>query len=182
MRAMGKISSTGWARFLGSLGLLGMLACINACGIKYSFTGGSIPPEMKTVTVHFFENRAAIVHPSLSEAFTEGLKTRIRTQSRLSQVNADGDGIFEGAITSYTIGPAAVEAGTDRAALTRISITVQVKYTNEQRPEDNFSQNFTRHKDFSTATQPLQVLEEQIIKDIVEMLTEDVYNRAFANW
>lgn len=171
-----------WGRMIYWMGLIGCLGVIHGCGIKYSFTGGSIPQDMKTVTVHFFENHAPIVYPSLSETLTEGLKSRIRTQSRLSQVSSDGDGIFEGSITNYTIGPAAVEAGTDRAALTRLTITVNVKYTNSIVPQDDFSQNFTRYKDFSTVTQPLQVQEEQIIKDIVEMLTEDIYNRAFANW
>lgn len=161
--------------------LLGLLLVV-ACGVRYSFSGGSIPADMKTVTVHFIENQAAIVYPTLSETLTERLKARIRSQSRLSQVSSDGDGIFEGRITGYTIGPAAVEAGTDRAALNRLTITINIKYTNSVQPEDSFEQPFSRHKDFSTATQPIHVQEEQIVKDIVEMLTEDIYNRAFANW
>ena len=158
------------------------LSFIAACGIRYSFSGGSIPADMKTVTIHFIENQAPIVYPTLSETLTERLKARIRTQSRLSQVANDGDGVFEGKITNYTIGPAAVEAGTDRAALNRLTITVMIKYTNSIQPEDDFELPFTRYKDFSSATQPIQVQEEQIVKDIVEMLTEDIYNRAFANW
>ncbi len=167
--------------FLLLLIVLG-LSLAAACGVRYSFSGGSIPADMKTVTVHFIENQAAIVYPTLSETLTERLKARIRTQSRLSQVANDGDGIFEGRITNYTIGPAAVEAGTDRAALNRLTITVTIKYTNSKQPEDNFELPFTRYKDFSSATQPIQAQEEQIVKDIVEMLTEEIYNRAFANW
>lgn len=164
--------------FLIIVGLL----FISACGVRYSFSGGSIPADMKTVTVHFIENQAAIVYPILSETLTERLKARIRSQSRLSQVSSDGDGIFEGTITNYTIGPAAVEAGTDRAALNRLTITVNIKYTNSVQPDDSFEQPFSRYKDFSSASQPIQAQEEQIVKDIVEMLTEDIYNRAFANW
>jgi len=167
---------------IGIIWITFLFLSLQGCGIKYSFTGGSIPQDMNTVTVHIFENQAPIVYPTLSETLTEGLKTRIRTRSRLSQVANDGDGIFEGSITYYTIGPAAVEAGTDRAALTRLTITVNVKYTNSINPEDDFTQSFSRYKDFSTAVQPLQAQEEQIIKDIVDMLTEDIYNRAFANW
>lgn len=164
--------------FLIIVGLL----FISACGIRYSFSGGSIPADMKTVTVHFIENQAAIVYPILSETLTERLKARIRSQSRLSQVSSDGDGIFEGTITNYTIGPAAVEAGTDRAALNRLTITVNIKYTNSVQPDDSFELPFSRYKDFSSASQPIQAQEEQIVRDIVEMLTEDIYNRAFANW
>jgi len=159
-----------------------LLLCTASCGVRYSFSGGSIPQDMNTVTVHIIENRAPMVLPTLSETLTEGLKSRIRTQSRLSQVSAEGDAIFEGTVTDYKIGPAAVEAGTDRAALNRLSITVSIKYTNNVVPEDSFDQTFTRYKDFSSATQPIQAQEEQIVRDIVEMLTEDIYNRAFANW
>lgn len=162
--------------------ILSVCLLIGSCGIKYSFSGGSIPADMKTVTVHFFDNLAPMVNPLLSESFTEGLKSRIRSQSRLSQVSSDGDGVFEGNITNYTIGPAAVEAGTDRAALNRLTITIQVNYTNTINPEDNFQQSFTRHKDFSAASQVVQAQEDTMMKDIVDMLTEDIFNRAFANW
>lgn len=162
--------------------MFGLPAMMSGCGVSYSFTGGSIPAEMRTVTVLTFDNTAPIVLNTLSQTMTEGLKSRIRTQSRLSQVSSDGDGIFEGAITGYSIGPAAVEAGTDRAALNRLSITIRVSYINSVQPEDNFEQSFTRYKDFSTASQPIQVQEEGLAKEIVDMLTEDIYNRAFANW
>lgn len=152
------------------------------CGVSYSFTGGSIPEGMNTVTVHFFENNAQIVNPTLSQSFTEALKERVRNQSSLSQVDDGGDAIFEGRITSYTINPAAVEAGTDRAALNRLSITIQVKYTNTIDPDASFDQPFTRFKDFSTAGAPIQAQEENLIREINQMLTEDIYNRAFANW
>ncbi len=162
--------------------VLGAAMFIQSCGIKYSFTGGSIPEGMKTVTVEFFENTAPIVYPTLSQNFTEALKDRIRNQSSLSQANSDGDAIFEGRITGYSITPAAVEAGSDRAALNRLSITVNVKYTNTIKPEDSFEQSFTRFKDFSSAVTSIQAQEESLIRDINEMLTEDIYNRAFANW
>ncbi|SKB85610.1 Lipopolysaccharide-assembly [Parapedobacter luteus] len=155
---------------------------IQACGVKYGFTGGSIPEGTKTYTVEFFENTAPIVNPTLSLSFTEALKERIRNQSSLSQVDNDGDAIFEGRITGYSIAPAAVEAGTDRAALNRLSITVNVKYTNNKKPEDNFEQAFTRFKDFSSAGGSIPAQEEALIRDINQMLTEDIFNRAFANW
>lgn len=163
------------------IGLLFLVAGYQSCGVKYGFTGGSIPEGMSTVSVLFFENTAPIVYPTLSQSFTEALKERIRSQSSLSQVDTEGDAIFEGRITGYSITPAAVEAVTDRAALNRLSITVSVKYTNNIKPEDSFEQSFTRFKDFA-ATMSIQGQEETLIRDINEMLTEDIFNRAFANW
>lgn len=151
------------------------------CGVSYSLSGGSIPDNMKTVTVLYFENIAPMVFNTLAQNFTEGLKERIRTQSRLSQVSQDGDAIFEGVITNYVIAPAAVDATTDRAALNRLSITVKVKYTNrvDQTGESDFEQSFTQFKEFSG---DIQAQEASLNQDIIKMLTEEIYNRAFANW
>ncbi|MFD2903007.1 LptE family protein [Sphingobacterium anhuiense] len=160
--------------------MIAMLFSTTSCGVKYGFTGGSIPDGMKTVSVLYFENIASMVYPTLSQNFTEALKERIRNQSRLSQVNDNADATFEGFITDYTISPAAVEAGTDRAALNRLSITIKVNYHNKIVEKDNFEQSFTRFKDFSGQLQSAQ--EETLNKEIILMLTEDVYNKAFANW
>ncbi len=160
-----------------------MVLLVQSCGVKYSFTGGSIPKGMNTYTVMYFENLSPLVYTPLSQNFTEALKDRIRTQSSLSQVNNDGDAIFEGVITSYVIGPAGVISGTtDRAESSRLTITVKVKYTNKLDPtgESDFEESFSQFQDFPGAD--ITAYEAKINTDIIKMLTEDVYNKAFANW
>lgn len=161
--------------------ILLLLFTVQSCGVKYGFTGGSIPDNMKTVNVQFFENIAPMVYPTLSQNFTEGLKERIRNQSRLSQVNGDAHAVFEGLITGYDIAPAAIEANSDRAALNRLTITIKVKYTNnlDETGESNFEESFTQFREFSGT---VQAQEESLNAEIIKLLTEDVYNRAFANW
>ncbi|MFD1772041.1 LptE family protein [Sphingobacterium suaedae] len=165
----------------GSVLIVVCCLMVSGCGVKYSFSGGSIPENMKTVNVQFFENIAPMVYATLSQNFTEGLKERIRNQSRLSQVNGDADALFEGVITGYDITPAAVEANSDRAALNRLTITVKVKYTNrlDETGESNFEQSFTQFREFSGT---VQAQEETLNREIIKLLTEDIYNRAFANW
>lgn len=160
---------------------LSLCLVVKSCGVSYSFTGGSIPQNMNTVHVAFFENIAPMVHQTLGQNFTEGLKERIRNQSRLSQVNGEADAMFEGVITGYDIAPAAVEANTDRAALNRLTITIRVKYTNrlDDTGESNFEENFSQFREFSGL---IQSQEETLSRQIIELLTEDIYNRAFANW
>lgn len=160
-----------------------MFTMLAGCGVKYSFTGGSIPQGMKTYAVLYFENIAPMVYTTLSQDFTEGLKERIRTQSSLSQVNDDGDAIFEGTITNYTITPASVQAGgVDRAANSRLSVTVRVKYTNrlDETGESNFEESFTQFEEF--AGSDVTSFEASLVQSLIKKLTEDIYNRAFANW
>ncbi|WP_353135093.1 LptE family protein [Pseudopedobacter sp.] len=161
--------------------LLPLLFAVKGCGI-YSFTGGSISAGMKTVSVSLFENVAPLVVPTLSQAFTESLKERIRNQTSLSFIRTEGDAHFEGKITSYTIQPVSIQGGNmPTAEQNRLSITVQVKYVNAIEPDKSFDQSFTRYKDFSSSTSFASV-EQSLIKDINQQLTEDIYNRAFANW
>lgn len=154
-----------------------LISLLSGC---YSFTGGSITPGMKTVSVPLFENNAPIVVPILSQAFTETLKDRIRTQSPLSFVRSEGQASFQGRITGYDIRPVSLQGNnTGIAGQTRLTITVQVKYNNTLKPDENFDQSFSRFRDF---TGSLNAKEQQLIKDINQQLAEDIYNRAFANW
>ncbi|MGO1244148.1 MAG: LptE family protein [Sphingobacterium sp.] len=157
------------------------LGLFNRCGVSYSLSGGSIPENMKTVNVQYFENIAPMVYATLSQNFTEGLKERIRSQSRLSQVNGEADATFEGLITGYDISPVAVEANSDRAAMNRLTITVKVTYTNrlDETGESNFEESFTQFREFAGT---VAAQEETLNGEIIKLLTEDVYNRAFANW
>lgn len=161
--------------------LMVIVITFNSCSIKLN--GASIPANMKTINVQFFENNAPLVVPYLSQEFTEALKKRIREQTRLSITPNNADATMEGRITNYEIRPLTL---TDSKQLTagssRLTITVSVKYTNNLNPKQSFEETFSKYKDFALNGASLQSLENQFIKDIDVMLTEDIFNRAFAQW
>ncbi len=161
--------------------LFPVLTLLNSCSVKLN--GASIPAEMKSVTVVFFENNAPLVIPTLAQDFTEALKTRIRNQTRLAITQSSGDAVFEGRITGYDIKPIALQNNNaPSAGGTRLTIRVSVKYTNNLNPKQNFEETFERFKDFNLAGQSLESAQVQLIKDINAQLTEDIFNRAFAQW
>lgn len=160
--------------------MLSIMLVYQSCG-TYTFSGASIPEEMKTISVQFFENSSILVVPYLSQQFTESLKERIRNQSRLSIVRTEGDANFEGRISDYNIRPVAIQ-GNERAGLNRLTITVNVKYTNALKPELSFEKSFQAFQEFSLNQGPLQTQEQKLITLINRQLTEDIFNRAFANW
>jgi hypothetical protein len=156
------------------------LLLLNGC--KIALNGASIPTEMKTVNVLVFENNAPLVVPYLSSQFTEELKTRIRNQTSLSITQNDPDAVFSGNITSYTISPVAIQDNNaPTAGANRLSIRISVKYTNNLNPKLSFEESFERFKDFKLQGS-LQSMEQGLIKDVTAQLTEDIFNRAFANW
>ena len=163
------------------LSLLLPFLLLQSCGI-YSLTGGSVG-NLKTINVMFFENVAPLVVNNLSQSFTEALKDRIRTQTRLSTVRGDADCTMEGRITGYTIAPSILPATSANAApianTSRLTITVSVKFTNTLEPKNSFEQSFSRYQDFQG---DIAAQEQTLITNINRQLTEDIFNRAFANW
>ena len=148
--------------------------------MNYSFTGASIPPQLETVSVQYFENRSEIVYPTLSQDLTESLKDKFQSRTRLQLINDIGDADFEGTIERYFTQPVSVQAD-ERANLERLTISVRVTYSNTADPELDYETTFTRHEDYD-ARQGLQVVEADLVKKIIAQITEDIFNQAFVNW
>lgn len=157
-----------------------LIAAVTGCTVNYSFTGASIPPQLESVSVQYFDNRAPVIYPSLSQDLTDALKDKFQSRTRLRLVNDIGDADFEGEITQYRTQPVAVQAD-ERASLERLTISIRVVYTNTADPDMDFEATFTRHEDYD-ARMGLEAVEADLVKKIIDQIVEDVFNRAFVNW
>lgn len=156
-------------------------ACnLSGCKVSYSFSGASISPQVKTVSVQYFQNRASLVQPGLSQLITDALIDKCRAQTNLKFTKEVGDVNFEGVITDYNTMPLTVAADA-RAAMNRFTISVSVKFTNVVQPELSYEQTFSRYEDYDSNVDLSQV-ENELSDRIVELIIEDIFNRAFANW
>jgi hypothetical protein len=150
------------------------------CKITYSFSGASISPQIKTISIQYFQNRASLVQPALSQYLTYALIDKCKAQTNLSIVNGTGDVSFEGEITDYNTRPLTVSADA-RAATNRFTITVKVKFTNSVDPTLNFEQSFSRYQDYDSSFD-LSLVEKDLSDKIVVLLVDDIFNQAFVNW
>ncbi len=151
-----------------------------SCKVSYSFTGASLSPLVKTFTVYYFPNRARLINPNLSQQLTEGLQDKLLRQTSLDLVEERGDLEFEGQITGYDTRPMNISQG-DKAAQTRLTVTVRVKYTNNLNHDEDWEKTFTAYEDFE-ANRILSDVEDELIETILEKLTEDIFNASIANW
>ena len=159
--------------------LLSVTLLLVSCGI-YSFTGASIPPEAKTVSVQYFSNKAATVQATLSQVFTERLKDMFVEQTNLTLSENEGDLAFSGYISKYQIKPMAIKAD-ETAGQNRLTITVKVTYNNSFDAKSNFEQTFSRYRDYESS-QNISDIESALIEEITKELVEDFFNKAFVNW
>ena len=152
---------------------------LNSCGI-YSFSGASIPAEAKTVSVQYFPNNAQLVNPLLSNAITNALNDIFVNQTTLQSVSQNGDLALEGEITAYTTSPIAI-TGNQTAALNRLTVTVNVRFTNKYDESKNFEQKFSQYQDYPSG-QDLNSVQDILVETIVEDLCQDIFNKAVVNW
>jgi hypothetical protein len=162
--------------------LAGMLFLLNSCGV-YSFTGASISPSVKTVSISYFTNNAQFVQPTFSQKFTDALRDKFTTQTNLIIVNKGGDLNIEGEITSFDPNqPVAIQGGADQtASLYRLTVNVNVRFTNNKDETQSFETAFTTYEDYGRDKQFSDV-EEQLSDLINEKLVQDIFNKAVVNW
>jgi len=152
-----------------------------SCKVNYSFSGASIDyNKVKTFSVKYFQNYAPQANPTLSQTFTESLKDIFLSQTQLRIVAEEGDLQFEGAITGFNLSPVAITEG-ESAALTRLTVTVNVKFINTSDATQNFESSFSRFADYNNSRNFAEV-EQELIKDINNQLSQDIFNKSVSNW
>lgn len=146
---------------------------------------GASTVGLKTIYVGYFENDAPLVISNLSQNFTEALKNRIRTTTNLNIIqNQQADAVLTGTITGYSIAPVSIQATTGNVApiagASALTITVQVKYVNNVDKKLSFEQSFSEPANFTGDLSGSK--QDNLIATINTAITEDIFNKAFANW
>ena len=161
------------------IALISALALVAGCGI-YSFTGTSIQPDVKTITIPYIENKAIRINPSLSNDLTEALQDKFRKLTSLQQVEMDGDLELVCVITGYDVKATAVTAN-EVAAQNRLTVTVKIQFSNRKYPEDDVDKSFSAYADYDT-NNSLDAVEASLCEEIIDKLCEDIFNATVAQW
>ncbi|PXY43057.1 LptE family protein [Flavobacterium hydrophilum] len=156
----------------------------SGCGI-YNFTGAA-PIDAKTFQVNFFQNNADLIEPGIDREFTLALQDLIMNQTNLNLVSSNGDLLYEGEITDYRITPMTATAvttdGGAAAAQNRLTIRVNVRFSNKKKETDDFEKTFEFYHDYPAQSQLVGTVLNEAIKDIFERITQDIFNESLAKW
>ena len=150
------------------------------CRVGYSFTGASVSPAVKTVSILYFPNNAPLVAPTLSRTLGDDLKDYFTSHTNLNLVDRNGDIDVQGSITGYAVQPVAIQ-GNETAALNRLTITISVKFTNKTNEKQNFETTFSEYLDYPSS-KDLSAVQDDLISQIDDKLVLDVFNKAVVNW
>lgn len=166
-------------KYLKLILLLPIAFLVNSCSV-YNFTGtGKI--DAKTFQVNYFQNNAPLIEPGIDRIFTQRLQNLIQNQTNLSLINSGGDLVYEGEIVDYRIMPTTATADI-KAAQSKLTIVVNVRFTNKNKEADNFEKRFSFFYDFPADQQLVGARLSTALDEIFERITQDIFNESLAKW
>jgi len=168
-------------RILSIITSLILVQVIAGCGSKYTFTGSNIRDDVKTFQVNMFQNKAEIIEPGVERTFTRKLQDLIQNQTKLSLTNSNGDLLYEGEITQFRVSPMTATAN-QLAAQNRLTITVNVRFVNKNKEDDNFEKPFSFYYDYPANDILTGSVLTAALEDIFERITQDIFNASLAKW
>lgn len=161
--------------------IVGICCAISSSCFTVNYSTKGVSRVTGTVSVQYFENMARTVEAGLSQQVTDDLKDYLQSNTGLTLVNGTGDYDFEGSITTYEANkPVAITAG-DEAAKNRFTIALKVKFTCDVNPDLNFESTFSRYEDYSSNSD-FENVKTELTEEMLKLLIEDIFNRAFVNW
>lgn len=160
--------------------ILLIFVIFNSCKVKYSFSGADIDPNIKTVSVKYFENNSGNGPASMSDLFTNALKEKILRETNLNLVQNNADIEFNGYIESYYYTVQA-PTGNETSDLRRITMKVKVNFINNIDEKENWEKSFQNHAEHSVDID-LNSVEEESLEQINDLIVEEIFNKAFVKW
>jgi hypothetical protein len=149
-----------------------------ACGV-YTFKDISIPPDIKTIKLHFIENKARYVNPQLSPRLTNKLQDKIVGQTRLTRTESeDADWVVSGYISDYSVTTSGISS--QQVSTNRLTVGAHIVLKDNKTLKDA-EYDVTKSFEFS-ATQTLQQAEAALGEQIIQGLSDEIFNRLFSNW
>ena len=156
-----------------------VLTTLNGCGV-YNFTGtGNI--NASSFQVNYFLNNADLVEPGIERTITIKLQDLIQNQTSLNLTNTNGDLVYEGEIVQYRISPMTATAN-QTAAQNRLYMSINVRFTNKNNPEEDFERTFSHFYDYPANQQLIGASLNTALEEIYERITQDIFNASLAKW
>ena len=152
-----------------------------SCSVSYKFNGASIDySKTKTIQIADFPIRSAYVWGPMGPLFNNSLKDEYASHTKLTQVKRNGDLKIEGEITKYEQRNKSVTSE-GASAQVELSMTVNVRFTNNKNHEEDFEQQFTAQRQFDSRLQ-LNAVQEGLVQEMVKDIVEQIFNATVANW
>ena len=149
-------------------------------GCRYSFSGGSVPANLKTVSIPIVQDQSGFGDPLFKDKFTDQLVQRFTNDGSLTLADrTNADSALETVITSVRESATVVKPGED-VTQRRITITARVTFTDLKLRKKLWERDFSQWGDFPSGATLTQ--RDEGIQEAIRKLTEDILNETVAGW
>lgn len=160
--------------------VIAVATLLSACSVSYKFTGTSINYDViKTIQLDNVANRAPYGWAPMEAMFNNKLQDRYANQTRLKLVKRGGDLHLSGEIVSYDQFNKAISAE-GYSSQVQLKITVNIRFNNPKM-NVNWEKQFSATTQYN-ATQQLSAVQEQLVTEMIEDLTDQIFNATVADW
>jgi transcriptional regulator with PAS, ATPase and Fis domain len=162
---------------------LAMFTCLLliSCSVSYKFNGASIDySKTKTIQIADFPIRSSYVWAPMASMFNNQLQDQYANHTKLSIVRRNGDLKLEGEITRYEQRNKSVSSD-GYTAQTELTMTVNVRFTNNKNHNEDFEQQFSDTQSFDSR-QSLAAVQDELVGIMVKNIVEQIFNATVANW
>lgn len=161
------------------------LACIvipTGCTISYGFTpiGGLDYSKVKTISFDKFPIRSAYVWAPMEAMFYNSMVKEFSSKTKLKLQKRNGDLDLQGEIVEYSQTNKSVAAD-GFSAQTQLKLTVNVRYSNKTKPEEDFEQRFSSTTVYDSS-QSLASVQEQLVQEMIDDIIDQIMNATVSNW
>ncbi|MBR2881414.1 MAG: LptE family protein, partial [Prevotella sp.] len=136
--------------------------------------------KTKTIQISQFPIRSAYVWGPMQAIFNNQLTDIYARQTKLRQVNRNGDLQISGEIVEYSQFNKAVAAD-GYSAQTQLKMTVNVRFVNNQNHDEDFEQRFSATTQYDSSLQ-LNAVQEELVTQMVKDIVDQIFNATVANW
>lgn len=155
-----------------------VLLALPSCDVSYSMLDQSI--EADTFSVDVFKEDASNAPAGYGIGYTEFLRDYMLSRTKMKLKQRDADIQVSGRIIGYRTIPAAVQSN-ETAALNKLEVTISVEVTNNVNEKQGFKSNFKQFSNYNASFQ-LSAVEEELLEDINNRLSQDIINKLSSNW
>ena len=169
-------------KLMASAGIAALILLMAACTVSYKFNGSSINyDKVKTISFDNFPNRsAAFVWGPMESMFNTALQDKYMQQTRLRQIRQGGDLELAGEITNYDAYNKGIGAD-GYSSMAELRMTVNVRFRNNTNHAEDFEQQFSASREY-TSSQQMSAVQEELVTQMINEIVEQVFNATVANW
>lgn len=150
------------------------------CAVSYKFTGTNIDyAVIKSMQLDKIANRAPYGWAPMEAMLNNKLQDLYANQTRLQMVKRNGDLHVSGEITAYDQYNKAISAD-GYSSQVQLKMTVNIRFENRKNNQQ-WERQFTATTQYD-ATQSLSSVQESLVQEMVNDISDQIFNATVADW